>query len=496
MRDAHVYFRAGIPTLLAMLLLAACSTPLGPGYKVEREQIEVHCRPGPPPAVDVAERFRIRNIGNAPLESLEFRLAAELLPADAPVTAQADGHPATVERTEKTLRVVLQPAWKMKSRHELSLAYHFGDAPAAHVYVSARGDEFLLLGEGWLAQPLRPRGTFAKGGERPANAALRVRAPAGLRVAAAGHGFGTFGVGGETELRGTLAREDRAPYVIAGAYQERRISEPGPDLVVWSASPISAGEAQQIGLRLSHTWQAAARAFGGLPAPMEAVRVVATRLPLSSAAAPEGARIAAFAGGVAVEAAPAGLASEAFLHRAERELAQSWFGYELRPTEGFEILMGGAAREYAATLGELASNGGGSAARQREIARLIGQFDRAQHALGEQNAGQRNPKPADCTVYSWQPQNGPLAKEMVTAHAALFYFALEDRIGEASLHRGLAHLISSFGGGTAGANELRSVLELESHQDLAVFFRNWLAEPGLPSDFRAKYEPTGETPGP
>jgi hypothetical protein len=483
-------------SLLAGIVTAGCATPLGPGYTIEREQVEVRCRTGPPPQVQAVTHYRIRDTGNADLQFVEVGLPEEAVPADGGFSAEVDGRAAAVSRTEGAFRVTLDPPWKIKSRHELSLSYRLTNAPSAQVYLGTGGDEFVLLGGAWLSRLLPPSGTFSKGGKRPSEVPISISVPAAWQVASSGRIISTHGAGGETGLRTTMARAECCPYFITGRYQEQRVATQNGDalLLLWTMSPVTVDDARKVNLRLAIAWQTYSRIFGGIPGAGGAVLLVETHMPLgespalstdATAVSPRPA-IRAFPGGLLVEGAPEGLTDNAFLERAERELARSWFGLELRPSVGYEILLGDGAREYAATLAVTARHGEG--ARRSEAARLLRQFDQAQKTLREQDAARAKRKLADRTIYSWEARDGPLAKQMVVAHAALFYFALEDRAGQKVLQRVLARLISAFGGGTAGANELRSALELETHQDLGAIFRQWLTEPAIPSDFRARYE--------
>jgi hypothetical protein len=82
--------------------------------------------------------------------------------------------------------------------------------------------------------------------------------------------------------------------------------------------------------------------------------------------------------------------------------------------------------------------------------------------------------------------------------SVLFFFALEDQYGPKSLHRAIARMVYARGEQGYNRNDLRAALEGETQENAATFFRAWLDEPGLPEDFRTRYEvkpnPSQETP--
>ena len=57
--------------LAAALVAAGCAAPLGPGYTVERQRLEVAFVSEPRPHVDVRATWRVKNTGNQPLDALE-----------------------------------------------------------------------------------------------------------------------------------------------------------------------------------------------------------------------------------------------------------------------------------------------------------------------------------------------------------------------------------------------------------------------------------------
>jgi len=74
-----------------------------------------------------------------------------------------------------------------------------------------------------------------------------------------------------------------------------------------------------------------------------------------------------------------------------------------------------------------------------------------------------------------------------------FFVALEDFCGHDNLRTALRDIISARASSDTGYEELRAAAESASGKDLAEMFRNWLVQPGIPDDFRARYEKASST---
>ena len=66
-----------ISSLLAMLLAAfgagACTAALGPGYTIEKQEIQVQFQAAPQPAIHIDSTYHLFNDGNQPLTKLELQ---------------------------------------------------------------------------------------------------------------------------------------------------------------------------------------------------------------------------------------------------------------------------------------------------------------------------------------------------------------------------------------------------------------------------------------
>jgi hypothetical protein len=53
---------------------ASCVAPLGPGYTIEKQQIQVQFVLVPSPRIRIEADYQLKNTGNQPLSDLEIRL--------------------------------------------------------------------------------------------------------------------------------------------------------------------------------------------------------------------------------------------------------------------------------------------------------------------------------------------------------------------------------------------------------------------------------------
>ena len=117
----------------------------------------------------------------------------------------------------------------------------------------------------------------------------------------------------------------------------------------------------------------------------------------------------------------------------------------------------------------------GDPGRRRRIAEYLNEYDRLR--------GQADETPLGVTMFA-DPAG---QRRIALAKAPLFFVALEDACGEAPMRSGLKYLVTLLRGQETSYDALRSALEQSSGKDLAVLFREWLNEKGIPAEFRARY---------
>jgi hypothetical protein len=94
------------------------------------------------------------------------------------------------------------------------------------------------------------------------------------------------------------------------------------------------------------------------------------------------------------------------------------------------------------------------------------------------------------------PLNGephqPEADTVIRAKSLLFFYGLQDLYGQAVFDNALRHMLYARRGGGFDLDDLISAFEQEAHQNVAQFVRRWMKHPGVPADFRARYENSAE----
>jgi aminopeptidase N len=88
-----------------------------------------------------------------------------------------------------------------------------------------------------------------------------------------------------------------------------------------------------------------------------------------------------------------------------------------------------------------------------------------------------NPKPSQ-----------PEADDVLRAKSLLFFYALQDRYGAEVFGAALSHMLYARRGGGFDLDDLIAAFEQEAHQSVAQFVRLWMKPPGVPEEFRARYE--------
>jgi hypothetical protein len=70
----------------------------------------------------------------------------------------------------------------------------------------------------------------------------------------------------------------------------------------------------------------------------------------------------------------------------------------------------------------------------------------------------------------------------------LFFFGLEDRYGDDVFRKALRHMLDARRGSGFNIDDMISAFDEETHANTAEFVRRWMKHPGVPAEFRAKYE--------
>ncbi len=486
---------------LATAGLCACAVPLGPGYGVRKESLEVRHLAGPPARVVVHASYRLENSGNRELKYIDAMLPDERVFGRRDLRIKVDGRdvnasrPAadeTLEESRSIFRIPFDSGWPTKQKRALDIEYALAPAPPGGAEIAVGEASFHLSSFGWYPELQTPKGLFAGGGGRADPTYVIFKVPENFRLETNGRPAGKRKHNGAVERQ--LSGQDLGPFAVAGKYEEQEVrsdrlstatrekrvpydSALKSSLVYWTSEPLVPGDAQSAGERLLAAWRTCITIFGqprGRVAPFRIVETPA-KLPADSPSG-DGPAVEPFAEGVLVnrEGFALGVGSEGFYELVVRGMAYTWFGGEVAVQPDAELTMGKGLAGYASIL--VAEANDGEPARRRRVAELLEQYDDARAHVVEK------PLRAISGSASWEQ------RRIAAAKAPLFFIALEDEYGESAVRRGLADLIDSLRGETLGLAELRSSLESATGKNLAEFFRTWFDNAGIPADFRSRYE--------
>ncbi len=465
-----------------LLSLVACAVPFGPSYTVEQQQLEVRYVATSQPHLGVRASYRLINTGNQALSSLEVTLPAEKAYGRQNLRVLLDNQelaPQVVSEPQKdTFRISFDAAWPRRARHAIEIAYDLTAGVESDPRIVMGRDAFLLCSGSWYPQFLPLKGIFAKGGERPDPTLISIWVPQGFVTLSSGRAAGTHRRNGEFEYRFRLSKQDFDPFVVAGRYHEQKVRTPNVTVIFWTFQPAPDEQMQRAGARIAAAVRAYETTFGPTGKGRPTVWVVEVSQMREKVSWEIGQQAAFSLPNVAllnsVDFTPAGL-SEGTITLAELELAATWFGNTLSGQPQSPLPLMASLVEYAATV---AGEARGESVEPRERAvSLLRRFEDAGKRVEE--------KPTASDVESWREQ-------MNLAKAELFLLALEAQCGKEKLRRALAWMVRSLRGKPVGYEDLRSALEAETRQNLSELFRVWLKHPGIPGDFRARYEEKNE----
>jgi hypothetical protein len=474
--------RNSLKLLLASAVLATgCVHPLGPGYHFDDRQAEIRVFPEAPGSLHFHVVDELDNTGNRPLRSLEVRLPQARSFGEQNMRVLVEGAPVAPERSSTTdarmVRAPFAPVWPQNEKRRVVTEWDLSPEASSRGTIVASPNGFFVADETALPLWQTPKGVFATGGTQPDKELLTVFIPPDFRLLAPGKRLKSSQEGNQVAQRFLInPADDFITYVVAGRYQEKIIPSRLGSVQFWTFQPLDGAAAQRAADRLSSTMKALADYFGPAPLNGPAVRVVESpvELPAESGALgdPGG---ASFPAGALLDsrAFQQGIANERVLQLAEYELARSWYGWRVRPRPEAQILMGRGVGLFGLVI---AAEAGGPEERRNMIASLIDRYDEARAAAPDKRL--------------MEPPVGYTREERISTayRAGLFIVALEDLCGHDNLRTALRDIVHDRAGSDTGYEELRAATEYESGKDLAQVFRNWLIEPGIPGDFRARYQ--------
>ena len=360
----------------------------------------------------------------------------------------------------------------------LSVEFHPAHRPDEHTF-SFAPDAFFLPAEGWSPQLLPARGAFATGGVPPPTWLLTLACPrrfSGSRKRAQTQSFSRSG--GEQTLRIVQQAKDGYPFVIAGRYTAAHFNEPaGNHKSLESHSPgcerasptCRRARYCQPRLRCDVRYAQPARVASTL------ARGMSRRRRLLQWHRPPTMRNSFPKPGAKPSAEMASLDTVMVdLRSGAPEIvaaAGSFAGFELarlRPES--RLLRTGPAALRVARIRRVAR----AAKPYREPQVRTETIRRALALVPRSRRCRANPK----TTASSAPR--------------VFYSFSGCRIATArtSSTKPSATCCMRASGGGFDLDDLIAAFEQETHQNVAEFVRHWMKRPGVPEDFRARYETT------
>jgi hypothetical protein len=465
----------------AAINVAACEAAFGPGYSVEKQEMQIRFVADPQPVLHIDAVYHLRNDGNQPLSSLELRLPGRRRFHFADPHAEWDGHSipfgASPDNPRNVLLTFPEP-WTVSSNRTLHLAVEYHPAPPGEKTFSFAPDAFFLPAEGWSPQLLPARGAFATGGVPPPSWLLTLQVPEGFLVHASGRKPKVSRSHGEQTIRITQQAKDGYPFVIAGRYTAAQFTATPETVTVWSRASQNDSALRQTAAGLVAAIHAYNSMFG--PRRQETHQLWLVECPIvdscftdtGTGTAPNNAQLISESGAkpsaemASLDAVMVDLNSSApeIVTGAGPSLASSWLGYGQNPGFFEQDPPLSALPAYAAATGREAIQG--PQVRTETIRRALSRVP-SQATPG---------KPEDANV--------------VRAKSLLFFFALQDRYGQEAFSKALSHMLYARRGGGFDLDDLIAAFEQETHQNVAEFVRHWMKRPGVPEDFRARYEGT------
>jgi hypothetical protein len=453
---------------------SSCATSLGPGYVVEKQQVQVSFVSQAEPRIRVIAEYHLKNTGNQVLDSLDVRLPGRRFnPTELTVLWDGASIPQTPseDNPRDTLLRFPEP-WAIHSRHIIRFAYDIRSNSAEQRAIAFSADAFDLPAESWTPALPQARGVFGFGGVPPQKWDLVVRVPQGFLVHASGVKKKHSATNVEMEFRFEQTAQDFNPFVVAGRYRETRQQLAGNQhVVIWSRAEVNSQDLQRAGESLSKTLATYDSLFGSRGKSKSPLWIVecpaAAGCFLQRSSLYSSLLYGSATEGSAEMISRDTVAIDPRVPQGQREslagpaLAAGWLGYGQNPGFYEQQPPMSALPSFAAALAREVSSG--TQVRSEIIQRALAQI------------------PAGASRES----NGDPA--VSRAKSLLLFYALRDRVGPEKFQKAMQHMLYARQSRGFDITDLISALEEESHQSVGPFVREWIKRPGVPEDFRAMY---------
>lgn len=472
----HSRFSLALALAAAACCAAGCTAAFGPGYTIDKQELDVHFEPAPEPRIHVEAVYRLRNDGNQPLSSIELRLPGRrrfhFVEPHAEWDATGLAFAPSPDNPRNVLLAFPQP-WTVSQAHTLRLSVEYQPAGAGETSLSFAPDAFFLPAQGWSPELLPSRGAFATGGVPPKTWRLTVRVPDGFVLHVSGRPSKAARKGGERIVRAVQRGKDEYPFVIAGRFHATQLKAGNETVNLWTRAPQDASALRQPADALVRAIQAYDSMFGArsekshelwiVECPVLAgcfTSTVSNYWKLISEENEDTSAEMASADSLMVDLSRG---TPEIAAGAAPSLAASWLGYGQNPGFFEQDPPLSALPAFAAARGREAVQG--PQVRAEVIRRTLRVIP----------------------PHGGEPHK-PEAPAVIRAKSLLFFYGLQDLYGQEAFNNALRHMLYARRGGGFDLDDLISAFEQETHQNVAQFVRRWMKHPGVPEEFRARYE--------
>ena len=429
----------------------------------------------PEPRVEIAADYRLKNIGTRPLQELELRPPGRRF--------RSNGLHALWDRTALTLTedpgnprsalLKLREPWKISSRHTLHLTTEFLPAAEGETSLSFSGDAFFLPASGWSFELLPPDGLFPTGGAPPSKWDLLVAVPEGFQIHTSGTQKKSMRKGQQTVVLVEQGAKVLYPFVIAGRYSMAEVGNGNERLHLWTSEPQDSAKLRDLSDALARVMAGYDTAFGERGKTSSQTWIVECPVvagcftslnPLRAMLLSSDENEPATAEMISQDSMVVDLSrgTPTLAAQAAPSLAASWLGYGQSPAFFEQSLPLAMLPAFTAATGRDATEGGD--ARSETIRR----------ALRLIPSGEKLPGKEDLRVQR--------------VKSFLLFYALQDQYGRDTFRKATQHMLYARRERGFGLNDLIAAFEEETHQNVAEFVRIWMKHPGVPEEFRSRYE--------
>ena len=473
---------SAIPAAALSFWAASCAVALGPGYTIEKQEIRVRFVDKPEARIEVAADYGLKNDGTRPLQELTLRLPGRRRFQYESPNASWDSTKVALQPSPDNPRdtvIPLPQAWTRGTGHTLHLSVEYAPPAEGDAALSFSNDAFFLPAAGWSPELLPPEGLFAKGGVPPKKWSLRVTAPAVFQIRTSGTQRKSGRKGAEKFLLAEQGKMDPYPFVLAGRYNTVQI---GNGVHLWTRTPQESAKLHDLSDALARVIAAYNAAFGQRNRESSQIWIVEcpvaagcfTNLnPLRARLLGENESEQSRAEMISQDTMVVDLSkgTPTLAAGAAPSLAASWLGYGQNPAFYEQSPPLTMLPAFAAAIGHDAAEGGDS--RGETIRRALLLVPR----------GERLQEKDD--------------QRALSVKSFLFFFALQDRYGAETFRKATQDMLYARRGKGFDLDDLIAAFDEETHQNVAEFVRMWMKHPGVPEEFRSRYEfTTAETGSP